>query len=185
MAKSFIKTRLWHTAKRFITTRLAQVFTSEFCKISKNTFFTGHLQKTASVSPFLSLYSFLLSSYELLLPVAVFPKVINFSCQIFCLLCHWFLIYYIFKLKTLITLVLLIWGFLLLAASFDIIWNCMEYVINLDDIWRYLSKTFDIWVERYLTIFNDNLAIFDNRNVHTGTRKLSPKRYCQISPFIA
>ena len=31
----------------------------------------------------------------------------------------------------------------------------MEYVINIDDIWRHSSKTFDIWVERYLTIFND------------------------------
>ena len=44
-----------------------------------------------------------------------------------------------------------------------------------------ISKT---WVERYLTIFNDNLAIFDDRNVHTGARKLSPKRYRQISSFI-
>ena len=44
---------------------------------------------------------------------------------------------------------------------------------------------FDIGVERYLTIFNDNLAIFNDRNVHTGVRKLSPKRYRQISLFIA
>ena len=41
---------------------------------------------------------------------------------------------------------------------------------------RALSKTFDICVERYLTIFNDNLAIFDDRNVHTRARKLTPKR---------
>ena len=53
------------------------------------------------------------------------------------------------------------------------IWNSMEYVINLDDIGRHLSKTIDIWVERCLTIFNDNLAIFYDRNVHTGARKLS------------
>ena len=49
----------------------------------------------------------------------------------------------------------------------------------------YFSKTFDIWVEQYLVIFNDNLAIFDNRNAHTGARKLSPKRYrkfCHLSP---
>ena len=89
-----------------------------------------------------------------------------------------FLIYCVFKQKTLITLVLLTWSFLLLAASFHIIGNSIEYVINLDNIWRYLSKTFDTWVERYLTIFHDNLAIFDDRNVHTGTRKLSPKRTC-------
>ena len=95
------------------------------------------------------------------------------------------IVYYVFKLKTLIALVLLTWGFLLLTASFDVIWNSIEYVINLGDIWRYLSKTFDIWVERYLTIFNDDLAIFGDRNVHTWTRKLSPKRYHQISPFIA
>ena len=41
---------------------------------------------------------------------------------------------------------------------------------------RALSKTFDICVERYLTIFNNNLAIFDDRNVHTRARKLTPKR---------
>ena len=41
---------------------------------------------------------------------------------------------------------------------------------------RALSKTFDICVERYLTIFNDNLAIFDDRNVHIRARKLTPKR---------
>ena len=59
-------------------------------------------------------------------------------------------------MKTLIKLVLLLTSFFtLLAASFDITWNSIEYVINIDDIWRYLSKTFDIWVERYLTIFND------------------------------
>ena len=84
-----------------------------------------------------------------------------------------FLVYYVFELKTLITLILLIWVFIFLAASFDNIWNSMEYVINLDNIWRHLSKTFDIWVERWLTIFNDNLAIFYDRNVHTGARKLS------------
>ena len=76
-------------------------------------------------------------------------------------------------------------SFISLAASFDNIWNSIEYVINLDNIWQYLSKTFDIWFERYLTIFNDNLAIFGGRNVHTGATKLSPKRYRQISSFIA
>ena len=45
---------------------------------------------------------------------------------------------------------------------------------------QYLSKTFDIWVERYLVIFNDNLAIFDDWNAHTGARKLPPKRYCKF-----
>ena len=34
-------------------------------------------------------------------------------------------------------------------------------------------------------IFNDNLAIFDDRNIHTGARKLLPKRYRQIQSFIA
>ena len=76
-------------------------------------------------------------------------------------------------------------SFISLTASFDNIWNSIEYVLNLDDIWRYLSKNFDIWVERYLTIFNDNLSIFDDKNVQTWARKLSPKRYGQISPFIA
>ena len=33
------------------------------------------------------------------------------------------------------------------------------------------EKTF---FERYLMIFNDNLAIFDDRNVHAGAKKLSP-----------
>ena len=65
--------------------------------------------------------------------------------------------------------------FILLAVSFDIIWNSMEYLKNLDNILQYLSKTFDIWVEHYLTIFNNNLAIFDDRNVHTRTRKYHPK----------
>ena len=84
----------------------------------------------------------------------------------------------------LITLVLLTWIVILLAASFDNIWNSMEYVINLDDIWRYLSETSDIWVEQYLPIINDNLAIFDDRNVHTEARKLLSKRHRQISSFI-
>ena len=70
------------------------------------------------------------------------------------------------------------WVFILLAASFYNIWNSIECVINLDDIYQ---KP-DIWVERYLTIFNGNLAIFDDRNVHTGARKLSPKRYRHLSP---
>ena len=72
------------------------------------------------------------------------------------------------------------WVFILLAASFDNIWNSIECVINLDDIWRYQKP--DIWVERYLTIFNGNLAIFYDRNVHTGARKLSPKTYRHLSP---
>ena len=38
----------------------------------------------------LSLYSFLRFSYELLLPVALFPKAINLSCQTFCFLCNVF-----------------------------------------------------------------------------------------------
>ena len=93
------------------------------------------------------------------------------------LLSAWLIFNTMFLNWKLITLVLLTWFGILRVASFDNIWNSMEYVINLDDIWRYLSKTFDIWVERYLTIFNDNLAIFDDRNVHTGARKLSLKRY--------
>ena len=36
----------------------------------------------------LSLYSFLRFSYELLLPVALFLQVINFTCQTFCFLYH-------------------------------------------------------------------------------------------------
>ena len=50
---------------------LAQVFFGKFCKISKNTLFTEPFQMTASVSLFLSLYSFLHFPYELLLPVAL------------------------------------------------------------------------------------------------------------------
>ena len=65
--------------------------------------------------------------------------------------------HYVFKLKTLITLILLIWVFILLAASFDNIWNSIECVINLDDIWRYLTiiwwylttETFTLEPENY------------------------------------
>ena len=66
------------------------------------------------------------------------------------------------------------WVFILLTS--DIFWwHLKHYSIRLyDNIWRYLSKTFDIGVERYLTIFdlNDNLAIeslrsnSDNGNVN-------------------
>ena len=101
------------------------------------------------------------------------------------LLSAWLIFNTVFLNWKLITLVLLTCIVILLAASFDNFWNSVEYVINLDDIWEYLSKTFDIWVERYLVIFNGNLAIFDDRNVHTEARKLSPKRYrkfCHLSP---
>ena len=70
---------------------------------------------------------------------------------------------------------MLIWVFILLAASFDNIWNFIEYVINLGDISRDLSKTFDIWVERHLTIFNDNLVIW--RYLMTETFTLEPENY--------
>ena len=36
----------------------------------------------------------------------------------------------------------------------------------------------------HLTIFNNDLAIFDDRNIHTGAGKLLPKGYRQISSFI-
>ena len=122
-----------------------------------------------------------------------FMRIVSTSCSVSTsyiflsdiLLSVWLIFNTIFLNWKLITLALLTYVVALLAASFDNIWNSMEYVINLDDIWRYLSKTFDIWVERYLTIFNDNLAIFDNRNVHTGAKKLSSKRYRQVSSFIA
>ena len=94
------------------------------------------------------------------------------------LLSVWLIFNTMFLNWKLITSVLLTWVVILLAVSFDNIWNSMEYVINLDNIWRYLSKTFDIWVERYLAISND-------RNVHTGATKLSPKRYrkfCHLLP---
>ena len=64
---------------------------------------------------------------------------------------------------------MLTWVFILQAASFDNIWNSIECVINLDDIWRYLSKTFDIWVERYLTIIW--------RYLTTETFTLEPENY--------
>ena len=35
----------------YLKKSLAQVFSCEFCEISKKTFFTEHLQATASVSP--------------------------------------------------------------------------------------------------------------------------------------
>ena len=101
------------------------------------------------------------------------------------LLSVWLIFKTMFLKWKLLTLDLLTWVVILLAASFDNIRNSTEYVINLDDIWLYLSKTFDIWVQWYLVIFNDNLAIFDNRNVLTRARKLSPKRYrkcCHLSP---
>ena len=118
----------------------------------------------------LSLYSFLCFSYKLLLPVALFLQEKEF------------LAYYVFKLKTLITLILLVWVFILLAASFDNIWNSIEYVVNLYDIWQYLSKTFDIWVEQYLMIIW--------RYLTTKTSTLEPEnyhpkdivRYCHLLP---
>ena len=45
--------------------------------------------------------------------------------------------------------------FVLLAMFFDKIWNSMEQFVNLDDNWRKLLKTFDIWVELYLILFVD------------------------------
>ena len=71
------------------------------------------------------------------------------------LLSVWLIFNTIFLNWKLVTIALLTWVVILLAASFDNIWNSMEHVINLDGIWRYLSKTFDIWVEDiwwYLTI---------------------------------
>ena len=80
-----------HLAQVLNNKTLAQVFSSEFRKISKNTFFIEHLQTTGSVSPFLSLYSFLFFSYELHLPVST------------CIFFRKWIIDYVFKLKTLIT----------------------------------------------------------------------------------
>ena len=133
-------------------------------KFNFSIIFPMHFPDTPSYL-YVSSYFF---SWELLLPVALFPQLINFSCI---LLSVWLIFNTMFLNWKLITLVLLTWVVILLAESFDNFWNSMEYVINLDDIWRYLWKTFEIWVERYLAIFNDNLAIFDDRNVHTGARK--------------
>ena len=111
----------------------------------------------SSSRTFLSLYIFLL----------FFMRTVSASCSVSTcytffvwdiLLSVWLIFNTIFLNWKLITLVLLTWVVILLAAFFDTIWNSMEYVINLDDIWRYLSKTFDIWVERYLVIFNDNFG---------------------------
>ena len=44
----------------------------------------------------------------------------------------------------------------------DNIWILIELVINPDDIWRWLSKIFDVWVEQYLAILNDILQCDDN-----------------------
>ena len=41
-------------------------------------------------------------------------------------------------------LILLTLVFNLLMFFFNNIWNFIEHIIELDDIWRYLSKTFDI-----------------------------------------
>ena len=94
------------------------------------------------------------------------------------LLSAWLIFNTMFLNWKLITLVLLTWVVILLAVPFDNIWNSMEYVViyvmeYLDDTWRYLSKTIDIWVERYLVIFNDNLAILT-----TETFTLEPENYC-------
>ena len=93
------------------------------------------------------------------------------------LLSAWLIFNTMFLNWKLITLVLLSWVVILLAVPFDNIWNSMEYVViyvmeYLDDTWRYLSKTIDIWVERYLVIFNDNLAILT-----TETFTLEPENY--------
>ena len=53
-AKVSFLTKLLASAYNFITTlfrkeTLAQVFSCEFCKISRNTFFTGHLWAIASI----------------------------------------------------------------------------------------------------------------------------------------
>ena len=111
----------------------------------------------SSSRTFLSLYFFLL----------FFMRTVSASCSVSTcytfflwdiLLSVWLIFNTIFLNWKLITLVLLTWAVILLAAFFDNIWNSMEYVINLDNIWRYLSKTFDIWVERYLGIFNDSFG---------------------------
>ena len=111
----------------------------------------------SSSRTFLSLYFFLL----------FFMRTVSASCSVSTcytfflwdiLLSLWLIFNTIFFNWKLRTLALLTWAVILLAAFFDNIWNSMEYVINLDNIWRYLSKTFDIWVERYLGIFNDSFG---------------------------
>ena len=111
----------------------------------------------SSSRTFLSLYFFLL----------FFMRTVSTSCSVSTcytfflwdiLLSVWLIFNTIFLNWKLITLVLLTWAVILLAAFFDNIWNSMEYVINLNNIWRYLSKTFDIWVEWYLGIFNDSFG---------------------------
>ena len=111
----------------------------------------------SSSRTFLSLYFFLL----------FFMRTVSASCSVSTcytfflwdiLLSLWLIFNTIFFNWKLRTLALLTWAVILLAAFFDNIWNSMEYVINLDNIWRYLSKTFDIWVERYLGIFNNSFG---------------------------
>ena len=59
---------------------LAQVFSCEFCKISKNTFYTGHLRTTASentkalYSPFLSRVSYPVVSRHFPRKVPIFSQ---------------------------------------------------------------------------------------------------------------
>ena len=115
------------------------------------------LSHASSSRTFLSLYFFLL----------FFMRTVSASCSVSTcytfflwdiLLSLWLIFNTIFFNWKLRTLALLTWAVILLAAFFDNIWNSMEYVINLDNIWRYLSKTFDIWVERYLGIFNDSFG---------------------------
>ena len=136
-------------------------------KFNFSIIFPMHFPHTPSYL-YVSSYFF---SWELLLPVALFPQLINFSCI---LLSVWLIFNTMFLNWKLITLVLLTWVVILLAASFDNIWNSMEYVINLDDIWRYLSKKFifelnNIWW--YLTIIW--------RCLTTETFTLEPENYRQ------
>ena len=122
----------------------------------------------SSSRTFLSLYFFLL----------FFMRTVSASCSVSTcykfflwdiLLSVWLIFNTIFLNWKLITLVLLRWAVILLAAFFDNIWNSMEYVINLDDIWRYLQKLLiselnDIrWyltiIWRYLTTENFTLEL--------------------------
>ena len=78
---------------------------------------------------------------------------------------------------------MLIWVFILLAAFFDNIWNSIEHVINLDDIWRFLSKTFDIWVDFwYFDIWRYLMIIWPHLKTETFTMK--PKK-CKNALFFA
>ena len=66
-ARSSFLIKLQADARNFIRNEaLAQVFSCEFCEISKNTSFKEHLQTTASVSSYISLFIELAGFSEIL-----------------------------------------------------------------------------------------------------------------------